>query len=127
MELTSKNVNDTFKNCLFSDGENTENYVKAESIEMTIGFHPERLQDNKGKISLMLNDLPDSFMKNKGGGMSFLNMCQDKKDNQWTGSHETMDQLVALGLASNKMSYLMPREMWISFPGGMPYLVVDCE
>jgi len=30
-----------------------------------------------------------------------------------------------LGIASGKLSYLMPREMWKVLPGGMPYLVVS--
>ena len=44
---------------------------------------------------------------------------------QWTGFHQTMDELVCLGLAIEKLSYLMPREYWKILPGGMPYLVIE--
>ena len=125
--LTTENVHDLFMNCLFADGEDTDDHVIARAVMMNIGFHPERLKNNTEKIVEILNDLPDTFKKNGGGGMSFLNMCEDKNGNQWTGAHKTMDELIALGIASGKMSYLMPREEWHMFPGGMPYLVVDCE
>ena len=41
----------------------------------------------------------------------------------WTGDHQVMDQLVALGIASDTMAYLMPRELW-KITGGMPYLLI---
>ena len=31
-----------------------------------------------------LNQLPDSFKAEGGGGMSFINMCIDKNGKQWT-------------------------------------------
>jgi len=57
--------------------------------------------------------------------MSFLNMCIDKNGNQWADLHRTMDELVALGIATGKLSFLIPREMWSILPGGMPYLIVN--
>jgi hypothetical protein len=35
-----------------------------------------------------------------------------------------MDQLFTLGIAIEKVSFQLPREMWNVLPGGMPYLVV---
>lgn len=124
MKLNSDNVHSTFMDCLFKDGEPTENHIVGEGVQMKIGFHPERLKDNETLIAEMLNDLPDSFQKTGGGGMSFLNMCEDKEGNQWADLHATMDELVALGNASGKLSFLMPRKMWSVLPGGMPYIVV---
>lgn len=127
MKLTTENVHKIFTKCLFSDGENTDNHVKVHAVNMVIGFNPEKLKFNEKNITLMLCQLPNSFMKSGGGGMSFLNMCNDENDNQWTGIHKQMDELVALGLAIEKLSFLMPRDMWSAFPGGMLYLVVECE
>ena len=124
MNLTAENVTNTFMNCLFQEGENTDNHIVGEGVMTKVGFNPERLKEATPKIEEMLNDLPDSFKANGGGGMSFLNMCQDKNDNQWTGMHQTVDQLVCLGNASGKLKFLMPKEMWSILPGGMPYLVV---
>lgn len=125
MKLTSENVHDTFINCLFKDGESTENYIIGEGVVTKAGFHPERLKESESLIDEMLNDLPDDFKKTGGGGMSFLNLCKDKEGNQWTDFHKTMDELVMLSNASGKLSFLMPREMWSVLPGGMPYVVVS--
>jgi hypothetical protein len=124
MNLTAQNVSEIFLNCLFKKGEKTENYILAEGVMTKVGFHPERLKDSTLKIEAILNDLPDEFKPNKGGGTSFLNACMDNQGNHW-GEHKNIDQLVCLGIASGKLTYLMPREMWSALPGGVPYLVVS--
>lgn len=123
--LTSENVNEIFLKCLFDKGENHDKYTIGEGVKLKVGFHPGRLKENETKISEMLNELPSSFKKSGGGGWSFLNLVEDKNGKQWTDLHERADQLVALGTASGKMSYLMPRDMWRNLPGGMPYIVVN--
>jgi len=124
MDLTSQNVEEVFFDCLFKEGENTDNPVIADGIMSKIGFHEERLNNNSDNITSMLNKLPKEFQKNSGGGMSFLNACDDCDGNQWTSLHKIMEQLFVLGLALGKVKCLMPREMWVSLPGGMPYYVV---
>ncbi|HEX7484447.1 MAG TPA: hypothetical protein VF281_04850 [Candidatus Saccharimonadales bacterium] len=110
--------------CLFRDGEDTTNYVVAEGIVQTVGFHPGRLEEHREEIHEMLAELPDSFKQSAGGGMSFLNACMDRHENQWTGVHQTQEQLVQLGIGIEEASYLLPREMWGMLPGGMPYIIV---
>ena len=78
----------------------------------------------------MLVELPNEFMEESaggGGGWSFLNTCYDKNGDQWTGMHLTMEQLFQLGIAAGVASYVMPRQMWAVFPGGMPYIVIHAE
>ncbi len=125
MKLTSENVEMVFMACLFKNGEPTENHIAASGVMIKIGFSPERIEENKETISQMLDELPDSFKKSGGGGMSFLDMCEDKSGEQWTGLHTTVDMLVCLGLAANKISYTLPREFWEALPGGMPYITVN--
>jgi len=124
-KLTSKEVKAVFLNCLFRMDEDTSNYVKAEGIITNVGFHPTRLKSHKEEIEKMLDELPDEFKKSGGGGWSFLNACNDKDGNQWTGLHETMEQLILLGIAIGKVKFQLPREMWKVLPGGMPYLVIE--
>lgn len=124
MKLTAENVNRIFLECMFEQGESTENYILGQGVITNVGFHPERLKKNEQNVSEMLAQLPDEFKKSVGGGMSFLNMCNDKDGNQWSDLHATMDQLVTLGISLNKVQFLMPREMWSVLPGGMPYIVV---
>lgn len=83
MELNAKNVHDTFMNCLFKDGENTENHIVGEGVINKVGFNPKRLESHNNDISEMCEGLPDEFKQNCGGGMSFLNMCNDKNGTQW--------------------------------------------
>jgi len=125
MKLTAENVNSVFIDCLFKDGEQTEDHVKVKGLVSTFGFHPERIKEHNEEIYSMLKQLPDSFQKDSGGGMSFLNACDDADGNQWTGLHQTMEQLVVLGIGIDKVKYCLSREMWKAFPGEMPYFVVE--
>ena len=124
MELTSQNVFTVFTDCLFKEGEDTTMHVKVEGIMSTFGLHPNRLESHKEDIRSMLDQLPDDFKQEHGGGMSFLNACNTKDGNQW-GEHTNMEQLFVLGIGIGFAKYCMPRTAWIAFPGGMPYIVVD--
>ncbi len=124
MDLTSENVSTVFMDCLFQDGEDTDNHVKAEGIRSTVGLHPERLESHRDTVAAMLACLPDEFHANKGGGWSFLNVCMDKDGHQW-GEHQNMEQLFQLGIALDLAKWQMPREMWWTLPGGMPYVVIN--
>jgi hypothetical protein len=125
MNLTAENVEKIARHCFFKKEEKIENPVFGDGIAGRSWFHPERLEESREMIEKMLSELPDSFKKSGGGGMSFLMMCQDKNDRQWADLHWTMDALVMLGNAIEKVRFIMPREMWKSFPGGMPYVIID--
>lgn len=123
-KLTAAKVDEIIRKCLFKEGEPTEDKVVADGIMNSFGFHPGRLEENKPVIKELLNELPDTFMASGGGGMSFLNACMDKHENHW-GEHPNMECLFALGTAAGYVKLALPREMWSSLPGGMPYYVVD--
>jgi hypothetical protein len=125
MDLTSENVEKVFTDCLFKDDENTDNHVVGEGVMSKFGFHPDRLESHKEDLSLMLKCLPASFQAENGGGMSFLNACNDKDGKQWTGMHNIMEMLFAMGVALGLAKYLMPRDMWGMMPGGMPYIAIN--
>lgn len=127
MKLSASNVNDIFMKCLFKDGEPTDKAVIGKGVMMDVGFNPDRLKENEGDIESMLDNLPDSFKSTGGGGMSFLNVCNDNDGKQWADLHQTMDQLVTLGNAIGILSFLLPKEAWISLPGGMPYIVLTTK
>lgn len=124
MKLTADNVDFIFRDCLFRNDEDTDNAVKAEGIMCKVFFHPERLESHKAKIIEMCDELPDNFKASSGGGWSFLNLCINRSQEQWTGDHRQMEQLMVLGLASGKMQLLTRRELWETLPGGMPYVMV---
>ena len=122
--LQSDKVTEIFVDCLFNDGEDASNHVKAIGIMRGVGFHPERLESHREEIIAMLAELPDQFQQDKGGGWSFLNACRDKDGNQWTGLHSIVEQLVLLGIGIAEVEFIIPRNMWDALPGGMPYFVV---
>lgn len=123
-KIDPQRVEKIFIDCLFRDGEDTSKHIKAEGISCNVGFHPERITRHKQEISALLDELPDEFKKSGGGGMSFLKACDDREGNQWTGLHKRMEQLIQLGIGIGKVECLMPRTMWATLPGGMPYYLV---
>lgn len=124
--LTAENVETVFRDCLFRDGEDTAQAQIVEGVVSKFGFHPDRLAAHKTEIAEMLDGLPDEFKMAKGGGWSFLNACMTKRGDQW-GEHRNIEQLLALGIASDQAKMLMPREMWKVLPGGMPYFAVCAQ
>lgn len=126
MELTAKKVDEIFRDCLFKDNELIDGKpvlkeIIVEGIIHTFGFHPGRIEAHETEITKLLMELPATFQKD---GWSFLEACITKDRIQWTGLHERMEQLFALGMAIDKVKYVFPRKMWETLPGGMPYLVI---
>lgn len=124
MKLTSENVEFVFLDCLFKDGEDKSDPAVAEGIVNKFGFHKKRLNSYIDDIANMLHQLPKEFQQDTGGGMSFLNACDNSDGEQWTGLHRIMEQLFVLGIATFEVKCLLPRDMWNILPGGMPYYVV---
>jgi hypothetical protein len=123
-KLNANLVNKIFMTCLYDDVNDTSTFIEVEGIFSNVRLNSTFLEEYKEKIQEMLKDLPNEFQENYGGGMSFLNACNDKEGNQWTGFHQTMEQLFQLGMAIEKVKCLFPREFWNVLPGGMPYYVV---
>ena len=125
MELTSKNVDSIFMDCLFEEDneENQKKAIRVEGIMSNFRLNPDSIKKHKKDIHSMLLQLPKEFQKNTGGGWSFLNGCMRKDGTQW-GEQASVEQLVVLGIASGYVKYTMPREMWKILPGSVPYFSV---
>lgn len=126
----SERVETIFMDCLFRDEELTDGKpsiepVVAEGITSNVGFHPGRVEQHRGEIEILLTGFPDEFYTDGGGGWSFLNLCRLSDGTQWTDFHLRMEQLCQLGIATGKVKFQLPREMWSVLPGGMPYLSID--
>lgn len=121
MKDKAKKVNDLMLDCLNGKEEGA---LVVKGIVRTFGFSPEKIAAHKEEIRALLAAMPDEFQQDKGGGMSFLNLCMDRDGEQWA-EHPTMEALVALGEAAGMASYPMPREMWSILPGGMPYVAFN--
>jgi hypothetical protein len=126
MKLTSENVNKVIMNCLF-DGEPTlkekEKAIMVEGVVGSYGFDPQKIENHVDDISSMLKQLPSGFQEKTGGGWSFLNACDREDGIQW-GEQRDVEALLVLGIAARWAKIQLPRKLWSSFPGGMPYFVV---
>lgn len=122
--LTPQAVESMMRACQFTTGEPTDDAIVVEGILNRYGFHPGRIAENADAIAALVAELPDEFHREKGGGWSFLNMCDDRHGRQWTGLHLMQERLCVLGIAAGKARWLAPREMWADMPGGMPYVSV---
>lgn len=101
------------------DGAEIEGLVFRHRIDV------ERLKAEDATVRGWIALLPDEFLADKGGGWSFLNLCQDRHGGQWTGLHQTMEQLVVLAMALGRAQYALPRALWSALPGGMPYIAFN--
>ena len=123
MKLNSETVREIFLDCLFKENENRDNAIMAAGITFSVEFNPIRLNKHKEDIVQLLDNLKDEFKQESGGGYSFLEACFDKDGNHW-GEHRNVEELFLLGIAIDKVEYLLPRELWMTLPGGVPYLVI---
>lgn len=128
MKLTAENVDKIIRDCLFKDeevvdGKPPADAVIVDGIVRKFGFHKQRLESHRPEVAEMLADLPDKFMAGKGGGWSFLSMCNTRDGVQW-GEHTNMEALMVLGCGLDLVEILVPRAMWAVLPGGVPYLQV---
>lgn len=131
-KLTADNVRDAVSRCLYTDeelpadGSVPDGAIMTKAVMSAFGFHPERLERERENVAAMLRELPPQFMKDSGGGWSFLNACVDRNGRQWA-EHPTIDALLAIGVGLGMVEFCLPREVWGALPGGMPYFVVDLD
>lgn len=122
--LKPESVQTLMRLCLAEKSEGPDVHI-IDGITRKFAFNPKVIEENANQIENLLKELPDPFMMPKGGGWSFLQACQDKHGNQWTGSHAVMEELFCLGMAAGKVQCVFEdRELWTTLPGGMPYYVV---
>lgn len=127
-ELTAMNVEGLMRECLYQDDEVSDNEtpsgaVIVEGIVNKYAFHPQRLESARQKVVDMIGQLPAQFLREGGGGWTFLNLCQRADGEQWTGLHLTMESLTCLAIGMKMATFVVPRALWSMFPGGMPYVV----
>ena len=141
--IDSRRVEAIFQDCLFKDEEIKDGkpiegtYIPAEGITCKVGFHPARLESYREEVKHMLEGLPLQFRSinptrkalaiessENGGGWSFREACNDRNGVQWTGFQQRMEQLFQLGIGLGLAKCLLPRELWGTLPGGMPYYSV---
>lgn len=134
-ELTGDAVEAVLVDCLYTEAEIEEagktppdGCTVFEGIASSYGLHPGRLEAHREEVVGWIGQLQPQFLEGEGGGgWSFLNLCERADGVLWTGLHMRCEQLVALAHGLGLGEYLLPREIWSSFPGGVPYVVFRRE
>lgn len=125
----AERLHDIFMDCLFQeeeltdDGSVPEGAVLVDGIQSGFGFNPLQLEEHHDDIVALIDEIvPDSFLLSGGGGQSFLNLCENRDGELWTGMHPVVEQLVVISMAIGHARYCAPRKIWGKLPGGMPYI-----
>lgn len=124
--IKESRVKEIFKDCLFKNEEIINGVPiykpkKVIGIRTNYGFNPKRLLSYSKEINLILDNMNSEFES----GWSFLNLCFDKDNNQWTGNHSSVEELMCLGLAIGRITYCTDnKDLWDILPGGMPYIII---
>lgn len=119
LQLTSANVNALFLTVLFNDGEDTTDHIPVHGVTQAFGLHPGRVASAKAKVGELLGQLDPSFFSDDG--QSFLQLPFAADGKHWC-EHKTAQELMVLGLATGQMVSVLPRELWMVLPGGVPIL-----
>jgi len=125
-KLTSQRVDELYTTCLSQSEENTAVTIKG--IILSATFSVANLNAVKEDIVELIMQLPEgAFKGSKDNGLSFLTLCHDKDEEQWTSFHACVERLMMLAMCIQRCVFLMPRNMWKVLPGGLPYLLFNTE
>lgn len=123
LKLSTENVQAIYNDCLFKKDQGFEFAIMKEGYHFLAFFDREKLEEHKGDISRLCEQLPRKFMKSSREGDIFINMWMNNEGQQWAEDHVAMDQLMIMGLATEKFELIVPTYI----TEGMPYIVVNDE
>ncbi len=122
--ITAEGVAELFCMCLAPRG--AEDIIIVDGVFNKSNFSKFRLNENKARIINFLKELPDSFMMTGGRGDSFSASYKDSKGVQWSNRQEA-DYLLMLGTGIDCVRAILPRPLWGSLPGGVPYYAIKLD
>lgn len=125
MELTAQNVKTVYEKCT-AKNENDKSNILVNGVVHNHILNKNALEENRADICSMLDELPEPFTPDAGGGWSFLEACMTKTGKHW-GEHIHMELLFVLGMGIGVVQESLPRELWNMLPGGVPYYIVDTK
>lgn len=129
-KLTSKRVEEIFKDCLFSEDEikdemPTKEFSVATGVMGKAVFNTEKLNQHKPEIVEMIDEV-----ENIDQGVHCLQMCVRKDGSIWTNYEGDLDCLMMLGLATEVLEVPLniPRDEWYEFfSTAFPYVKKNNE
>ena len=85
--IDAARVDEIVRDCLVTEAPGPEDVV-VDGVVHTFAFKADKLAEHRLEVVGMLVELPMQFRPAEmggGGGWSFLNACNDRRGEQWTG------------------------------------------
>jgi len=122
-------VHELMKLCLFKDAEldggPPKDAIFVQGIVQSFALHKGRIEENKDILRKLAKEIiKDEFLKNGGGGFTFLHLPQSRDGELWC-EQRTAEALFCLCKAAGFAEYCIPRDLWPALPGGVPYVIFD--
>lgn len=122
VEITASNmtniISDAYFDCQFKGNEDISNLVTVDGLYFNHVFHPQRLEEYRNIIILLLDELPKEVEK----GCSYSMISFNKNGEQWANSIVVIERLVSLSIGLGVMKYCYPKVFWSKLPDGLPYV-----
>ena len=106
---------------VLTESETDANAKAVEGVVYIYAINATRLEAYRDRVKELIEEMDQRFKKDYGGGWSFLNLPVDKHGKQW-GEQMDAEQLFVLAKALDLADFVLPREMWPSMPGAVPYV-----
>lgn len=126
MLINTERIEEILVDCLIKESDNVNGeclpyneFTVVDGIVNKYAFHKNRLESYRDEVQNMVNNLCPELKE----GISFLNMCMDKDNNQW-GEHRDCENLLCLAIGLDILAYPLPKEVWAFLPGAMPFIVL---
>lgn len=117
-------LENVFIYCLTGKRTGYSSAIKVEGVLNNFCFNLARLDECKHEIKDWLRELPWSFFTEVGG--SFSEACQLKTGEEW-GNHQSIQQLLCLGMALGVVTCPLPSFLWDSLPNKEPCYIIDFD
>ena len=125
--ISATRVHEIFLDCLHRQTpEDSDPCIGIYDVKHVIGFVPSKIEEHREEIYQILQELPDPFFEDIGGGYSFMQLPFTKTGEQW-GEQTNGNELMGLGLATGYMQYMFSIQMWSALPGRVPYIILFRE
>lgn len=115
-----------FVECAIPNGKRVKkDSIIVDGVSGPQAFRKDILETHRTNVKMMLAELPPKYFTS--GGATFNDLWDHSDGTRWTGTLSVMDMLLMLGLALGYVQYILPRDLWVTLPGRLPWLSINLE
>ncbi len=126
LAISESLVNYIFDECRENDLSRVRLYDSCmiTGISMIAFLRLDVLQKYENRINRLFDDMPALFHENEGDGWTLSMMVYDRQKRKWANSEKSIERLLILGLAIDRIVFPFAREVWYKLPYGHPYVMI---